>query len=124
MSPLPQLISVALCCNDDRGNTTDRLQMIHIDDIDLELDSLFADWGPKIVFLKGAVRISGKRFACHGRASWVGNIYWEAVNMAPAEVCRLLNWARGRKLFDVTGGPVEIGDAWDSGEEITVEMLA
>jgi len=96
--------------------------MLHIDDIDLELESC-VDRGPKIVFLEGAVRIAGKRFARYGRASWVGNIFWEAVGMAPAEVCRLLNWARGRKLFDVTGGPVEICDAWDSGEEIMVEML-
>jgi hypothetical protein len=116
-----ELISVMLCCNDEQGRMSGRLWACHTDEI--ELASQYADWGPKLVFLEGAVRIGGKRFTHHGRGSWVGNIFWEAVSMEMEEFCRLLNWPRFRRWFDIEAGPCVIVDAWDKRREITVEMV-
>ena len=69
---------VMLCCNDDRGNITDRVCAVDIGDREIALE------GPnrKLGLGKNRTKIGRRWFASRGWHTWVGNIMWDATSMS------------------------------------------
>jgi hypothetical protein len=80
--------TVMLCCNDERGMPTGRVEQIQIED---EIHLEHGGRGLALGFGDEMIRISGRhRFAASGYMTCVGNVFWDAVGMETAEAKRLV----------------------------------
>lgn len=103
------MVHLHLACNDDRGAFAGELHQVQLHskqgDLLLELD--FDPLGPGLPFawpeegLRFESELHVRLFPVRERASWVGNLYWEATWMTEAEAQDLASYliARG---FTVT----------------------
>lgn len=75
---------VMLCCNDERGNITDRVEGIEIG------DEMRLAGSPRTLRLANdRIRIGRHWYAKRGWHTWVGNVFWDSTHMA-REVARTL----------------------------------
>jgi len=80
------VITVQLCCNDERGHHTGRLEGVVFGDHDLVLEPMV----PMQMSLDlGGLRVGRARFACRDWARCVGNVFWDSVSMEVADAKRL-----------------------------------
>lgn len=84
---------VMLCCNDERGKFSGRVNEVDIaDEIRIVCTK---ERGPTMAFLcsngetPDRVRVGTRIFACRDRDVWVGNVFWDATSMS-LEVAREL----------------------------------
>jgi hypothetical protein len=129
------MITVSLCCNDpDNGMPLGRVCAIEIGDNEFEApDGGFFGGGNKLRIglakpfrspsrCNQAFKISRRIFPCCGWTSWYGNWCWDATRMTGVDVLQLIRYLReiGWKM---TAGGIELGDAFDSGADITAELV-
>lgn len=71
--------TVMLCCNDERGNFTGRVEQVSIED-EIRLESR-TERGLGVAFDRSLLRVSRRYFRCSNHQSCVGNIFHDAVSM-------------------------------------------
>jgi len=80
------VITVLLCCNDERGHHTGRLEGVVFGDHDLVLEP--GPLLPMTLNLAG-LRVGRGRFACRDWSRCVGNVFWDSVSMSIVDAKRL-----------------------------------
>lgn len=79
--------TVMLCCNDERGNFTGRVEQVSIgDEIHLEATGR----APTLRFEPEFIKVGRARFDCRSHQTWVGNVFWDAVNMDEVAAANLV----------------------------------
>jgi hypothetical protein len=131
------MITISLCCNDpDNGNFAGTVAAIEIhgtDGCDIRLEPRrFPD--PRLTMVSKmpkrfrahredrAFRIARFVFPCLGWTNWYGNWCWDATRMSAREVLRLCRVLR-HAGWHVDEADVRFGEVWDSGAEITPQLL-
>ncbi len=105
--------------NDDNGNASGELYGVQITDLlDLDLD------GDALAFELHAdhLIIEGKRFACTGVRTWVGNICWDGAHITPIDVARLLEVLRANN-WTPNEGDMTLFQAYEHNEDMTALLI-
>jgi hypothetical protein len=78
--------SVMFCCNDDRGNPTDRVEVIEVGD-----EIRIAGPSRSMRRVMHGVKIGRRRYATSGMwISYVGNLLWDATSMTTGAALALV----------------------------------
>lgn len=77
---------IMLCCNDDRGNPTGRVEEIQIGD---EIKLVHPGRGITLHHQGTSTKIGRISYDSRNPATWVGNVFWDAVTM-DADVAHIL----------------------------------
>lgn len=129
------MITVSFACNDpENGLSLDRVFAIEIGDSEFEApnggtmgNGSILRTGLKRVAKSSsrcdqAFKISRRVFPCSGWKGWYGNWCWDATRMEEQDVLNLLSYLR-RLGWRMTAGLVDLGDLYDSGKNITADVL-
>lgn len=118
------MITVSFACNDpDNGLPLGRACSIQIGDSEFEHPDggLLGD-GCILRCGDRSFKISRRTFPCNGWISWYGNWCWDATRMSEKDAVELVSYVR-QLGWKMTGGLVDLGDLYDSGNDITPEVL-
>lgn len=80
---------VMLCCNDERGDFTGRVESVEVSD-EIRLS------GPArtLRFLDDRIKVGRRTYPCRDRAVMVGNVFWDAVSMAEGAARELVEYLK------------------------------
>lgn len=109
-------IIIAIACNDSNGNL-DRAGPIHMLGCEFETVS-----GKTLPFrmarpqrhANGWFTLAGKRFHVDGWIEYYGNMAWNCYYVSRPTAEAFLRWLHRRKLYDITTGPTEFFDSFQS----------
>jgi hypothetical protein len=119
------MITVSLCCQDERGSWTGRATSIHFDEYELETtEAAYPQSGVRIKL--GTQREDNKRVLRVGRDIWReihgegsgGNIFWYAVLLRGVDAIGLMNYLMKLKWWRSEGGECYLFDQFNAKQPI------
>ena len=115
-------MTAMFCCNHpDDGQFTGRCSAVQV--AGMEFVNSQSPKDPAIKILVGTLRFCRLVLPFRNHKTWVGNWCWDAVQMSPIHLARLLNSATFRSIFTCEGGPVDLADAWERRELDAEDLL-
>jgi len=129
------MMTVSFACNDpENGLSLDKVFSIEIGDNEFEAPN-GGIMGAGCLLRTGlkkvdgstsrcdqAFKLSRRVFPCSGWKGWYGNWCWDATRMEEKDVLDLIRYVR-RIGWKMTAGAVELGGLYDSGADISADVL-
>lgn len=120
------IINVGICCNDDYGRT-DALRQLSIGNCETLYICGDIEDGEEIS-ISGMVpeielAIGGKAYWAKSHSCWVGNTYWDEVEMDIEEAVRLVNDLLALPHWSFQNAECSLAEVIEESGAITVELL-